>query len=83
MLRTVVGQSDGWTDSLPPDKDVWDSLQLLLSLHTLTGATQSTLRRPEVHTFHRKIGICTAPMGVNNMRAAHVVVKNNTKYKTL
>ena len=44
---------------------------------------QSTLRRPEVHTFHRKIGICTAPMGVNNMRAAHVVVKNNTKYKTL
>ena len=44
---------------------------------------QSTLRRPEVHTFHRKIGIYTALMGVNDMRAAHVVVKNNTKYKTL
>ena len=41
------------------------------------------LRRPEVHTFHRKIGICTAPMRVNDMRAAHVVVKSNTKYKTL
>ena len=35
--------------------------------------TQSTLRRPEAHTFHWKIGICTAPMGVNNMRAVHMV----------
>ena len=51
--------------------------------YTSVGSMQSTLRRPEVHTFHRKIGIYTALMGVNDMRAAHVVVKNNTKYKTL
>ena len=41
---------------------------------------QSTLRRTEVHTFHRKIGICTAPMGVNNMRAMPIIPSSSCSY---
>ena len=45
------------------------------------SAFQSTLRRPEVRTFHRKIRKCiTYIMGDNDMRAAHVAVKNPVNF---